>query len=77
MTALDRTGWVYGEETTGTVVRIVAARGFCFLTTSQNDYFLHGSDYDGNFTDLREQMKIRFTPARTPKGLRACRASRA
>lgn len=73
----NQTGWVYGDELTGTVVRIVADRGFCFVTTGKDDYFLHRGDYEGNFDDLRAQQTVRFIPAQTPKGLRACSASRA
>lgn len=72
----DRSDWTYGERTTGTVVRLVLDRGFVFIRAGENDYFLHHSEYDGEFLRLSEKTVLTFIPAQTPKGLRAIQAER-
>ena len=67
-----REGWVYSEPTNGIIARIVPDRGFAFIRAGQTDYFMHHSDYNGEFLSLKEQMRVLFTPAQTPKGPRAC-----
>lgn len=77
MTDQQRKDWVYGEPTTGTVIRIVQERGFAFVRAGADDYFLHYSDYENEFVGLKENKSVvKFTPTKTPKGLRACFASR-
>lgn len=67
----------HDKTTTGTVARVVRDRGFCFLVNGDQDYFLHRSEFDGEFEELKEGQTLRFTPTDTPKGLRACKATRA
>jgi len=67
---------VYGEPTTGIIARIVTDRGFAFVRSGDKDYFLHHTDYNGEFLGLREKMSIDFTPAETSKGPRACFAEK-
>lgn len=76
MATSDQSGWTFGEETTGTVARIVQDRGFAFIRSGDKDYFLHHSDYEGEFLSLKEKMIVTFTPTETPKGPRACHAVR-
>ena len=74
MGKVDTTGWTYGEPTQGTVVRIVPDRGFAFVRANGGDvdYFLHTSDYSGEFAGITVGQVVAFTPAETPKGPRAC-----
>lgn len=75
---IDKAGWIYGEPTTGTVVRTVYDRGFVFVRAGEVDYFLHFSDYDGELLKLAEKTEVTFTPVQTPtKGPRAVHAERA
>lgn len=73
---IDRAGWVFGDPATGTIARIVQDRGFAFVRSGDKDYFMHHSDYDGEFLSLREKMIVTFTPTETPKGPRATRVER-
>ena len=71
---VDNTGWTYGEQSVGTVVRIVQDRGFAFVRANggETDFFMHHSDYSGEFIRLKVGQVVAFTPAETPKGPRAC-----
>jgi cold shock CspA family protein len=59
----------------GTVVRMVASRGFFILNEegSDIDYFAHRDDLPGGipFERLRVGDQMAFTPVVTPKGMRA------
>lgn len=76
MTSIDKTGWVFGDPTTGMIARIVPDKGFAFVRSGDRDYFLHHSDFDGEFLSLREKMIVTFVPTDTPKGPRATQAER-
>jgi cold shock CspA family protein len=64
------------SEKTGKILRIVGDRGFAFVDAGDGagDYFLHFSEYDGDFTDLRIGDRIRFEPFHGEKGPRATHA---
>lgn len=75
--AIDKSGWTFGDAAvTGTIVRIVQERGFAFVRAGENEYFMHHSDFEGEFLSLKEKMLVTFTPTETPKGPRACNVSR-
>lgn len=68
----DQTGWVRGERINGQVVRIVTDRGFAFIRSGQNEYFMHCSALeDGEFLNLTVGELLTFIPVSTPKGPRA------
>ena len=60
--------------TTGTVKKVVADRGFGFITSSdQKDYFFHRSSLDSSldFDRLMGGEKVEFEIEASPKGPRA------
>ena len=66
--------------TTGTIKKVVADRGFGFITSSdQKDYFFHRSalDYSLDFDQLVGGEKVEFDIEQSPKGPRASRVKAA
>lgn len=60
---------------TGGITRIVTDRGFAFVRSGENDYFLHHTELTNcQFNKLQIGDQIRFEPAETAKGLRATNA---
>jgi CspA family cold shock protein len=60
--------------TTGTIKRIVADRGFGFISAEdEKEYFFHRGALDASldFDRLRGGEKVDFTIEQSPKGLRA------
>lgn len=60
--------------TTGTIKRIVADRGFGFISAEdEKEYFFHRDALDAalDFDRLRGGEKVEFTIEQSPKGLRA------
>jgi len=71
------TDWFFGDPKDGAITRIVTEKGFCFVKCDNGDYFLHSTDLENvEFSQLHIGDLIHFTPADTPKGLRATMASR-
>lgn len=65
---------------TGTIARIVADRGFGFITPDDGskDVFFHARGLDGvEFDDLREGDKVTFDVENGPKGPAAANVARA
>jgi CspA family cold shock protein len=61
---------------TGTIKKVVAERGFGFITSSdQKDYFFHRSSLDStlDFDRLVGGEKVEFEIEQSPKGPRAAR----
>jgi len=61
---------------TGTIKKVVAERGFGFITSSdQKDYFFHRSSLDStlDFDRLEGGEKVEFEIEQSPKGPRAAR----
>lgn len=56
---------------TGTVRRIIRDRGFGFISSGDQEYFMHHTEYQGDFATLNEGHEVTFTPAESPKGARA------
>ena len=63
---------------TGTVSRVIADKGFGFITGEDGqDYFFHRSDLGGFFDDLAadigkgRKIKVQFESVPSPKGARA------
>jgi cold shock CspA family protein len=64
--------WTYGDPQNGTVIRVVVDRGFAFIRSGMDEYFMHHTDFSGEFASLKEgKTVVTFTPTKTPKGLRA------
>ena len=64
------------KVTTGTIKKVVAERGFGFITSSdQKDYFFHRSSLDSSldFDRLVGGEKVEFEIEQSPKGPRASR----
>lgn len=61
----------------GTIVRIVANRGFCFIKTAdKQEYFCHMSALpNGVFTILEEGTRVSFEEEPSPKGPRATKVT--
>lgn len=61
----------------GSVVRVRADKGFCFVRgfEEQQDRFLHFSDLRYPADLVREGLVVEFDPETGPKGPRACRAT--
>ena len=62
--------------TTGTIKKVVADRGFGFITSSdQKDYFFHRSSLDNSldFDRLQGGERVEFEIEQSPKGPRASR----
>lgn len=58
----------------GTVVR-TTDRGFAFVKPESGaDCFLHVSEFDGDFLELRIGDRVEFDIVSTPRGLRATNA---
>lgn len=62
------------NQITGTVARVVTDRGFAFVRSGDTDYFLHHSEFDGEFNRLTQGTVISFTPINGPKGPRCAQA---
>lgn len=66
--------------TTGTIKKVVADRGFGFITASdQKDYFFHRNALDNtlDFDRLNGGERVQFEIEQSPKGPRANRVSAA
>jgi cold shock CspA family protein len=62
---------------TGGVTRIVQERGFAFVRSGEQDYFLHHTELQNcSFNKLQVGDQVKFEAVETPKGLRANNASR-
>ena len=56
----------------GTVKKIVADKGFGFITTDRGEIFFHHSALQGvQIESLREGQEVEFSEGRGPKGPRA------
>jgi CspA family cold shock protein len=57
----------------GTVRRVVAGRGFGFITAEgdESEYFFHRNEVKGEFLDLTPGTLVYFSPQEDSKGLRA------
>ena len=60
----------------GTIVRIVADKGFGFIKSGEYEYFFHRSKFDGHWDDLvddirTKKIKVRFDETTSSKGPRA------
>jgi len=67
----------------GTVSRLIADKGFGFITGEDGqDYFFHRSDMQGFFDDLavdiakKRKIKVQFDSVPSPKGARAGNVTR-
>ncbi len=63
----------------GTIARLVADRGFGFISIEgeEKDLFFHSNELQGvQFNDLREGDKVTFETAEGPKGLNAVNVSK-
>ena len=68
------------KVTAGTIKKVVADRGFGFITSSdQKDYFFHRSALDStmDFDRLVGGEKVEFEIEQSPKGPRAARVQAA
>lgn len=55
----------------GVVMKLFSDKGFGFLRgTDDQEYFFHRSEVPA-YNDLREAMRVSFTPSTSDKGLRA------
>jgi cold shock protein len=64
------------DVTTGTIKKVIADRGFGFITAEdQKDYFFHrdGLDSSLNFDRLNGGEKVEFEIEQGPKGPRAAK----
>lgn len=59
--------------TYGSITRLVRDKGFGFIKgeASTEEYFFHRSGAIDPYETLTEGQRVRFEPARGPKGLRA------
>lgn len=61
----------------GRISKIVAERGFGFIELDEEkDIFLHCSEVEGNFDDLREGDFVSFEVEKGPKGNRAVKVQK-
>ena len=57
---------------TGTIKKLVADRGFGFISAEDGkDFFFHRSGIEGDFDTLRGGEKVTFEVESSPKGPRA------
>ena len=60
----------------GFIKKLVADRGFGFISTDRGELFFHHSAVDGTpFEALREGQTVEYTESRGPKGPRAEKVS--
>ncbi len=56
----------------GTIKKLVADKGFGFITTESGDLFFHHTAVQGTqFESLREGQEVEFSEGQGPKGPRA------
>ena len=74
----ERTATPTSDRLTGTIARLIADRGFCFIKTSQGqDYFCHMSALPpGDFNELKVGDRVSFESEPSDKGPRAARVER-